>query len=73
MCFSQWLAKKGSLSLMLPFQEVHSDLWDSRYDFSVFLSKYIILTAMNVKRIGEKIYVLGEKNQSFLKMEMDLF
>lgn len=27
---------RDSLSLMLSFQEVHSDLWESRYDFSVF-------------------------------------
>ena len=48
---------RGSLSLVLSFWEVQSDLWDSRYDFSVFSSKYITLIPMNAKGMGEKKYI----------------
>lgn len=38
---------RGSLSLMLSFWEVLSDLWDSRYAFSVSSSKDITWTSKN--------------------------
>lgn len=52
---SSW-QNMGSFSLILSFQ-VHFDLWDRRYNFSVFSSEDITLTPMNAKAHVKKIHI----------------
>ena len=54
---SSW-QNMGSFSLILSFW-VHFDLWNRRYDFSVFSSKDITLTPMDAKeQVKKNTYIL---------------
>lgn len=64
--------KRGSLSPMLSFWEVSSDLWDGTYIFSLFLYTYAILTVMHVKETGE-IYIREKKIKAFWKWKWNYF